>query len=58
MRELSYTLGCTFVGCDLSDTIEIDDDMSESEIHEMLYEMALEFIQPEGCIDSIEVLDD
>lgn len=58
MRLLNYTLETQWVGTDETGTMEIDDDMSDIDIEKMLFEMAVEYHQPSGYINSIEPIED
>ena len=59
MRLLSYRLSSgQFAGTDSYDEMEVDDDMTEREIEDMLWDMAVEYLSPEGYVESIEPLEE
>jgi len=45
---IKITMTCNFVGCDAEEEFTLPDDMTEKEINEMVYDMTVEYVQPEG----------
>lgn len=46
---IEISMGCNFVGCDSTENIEVDDNISDEALDDLAYEMALEFIEPWGA---------